>query len=221
MDRELLAAAVVDAGYSVGGAPGPAMPGLVQLGRGKAGIATTAPPTGQSIDLPITGMTCAGCAATITKVLEAVPGVSAAGVNFATRRATVLFDPAKAKREHFVNAVAGAGYGVSDAGGQAEAELREYASTRRRFQIALALSLPVIVIAMTHGVLDFPGSRWLQLILTTPVVLYCGLPFFDGAWKALKRKSGLLRVRRRDRDADPSRTNARGTRPRTHWRCPP
>src|SRR5688500_9150840 len=45
------------------------------------------------IDLPITGMTCAACANRIERQLTRAPGVRSAGVNLATNRATVEFDP--------------------------------------------------------------------------------------------------------------------------------
>lgn len=49
---------------------------------------------GDRIDLPITGMSCAACAARIEKRLTNQPGVTIASVNFATKMATVRFDPA-------------------------------------------------------------------------------------------------------------------------------
>ena len=45
------------------------------------------------IDLPIKGMTCAGCANTVAEALRHEDGVKQATVNFATRRATVIFEP--------------------------------------------------------------------------------------------------------------------------------
>ena len=59
--------------------------------------ATHTPPVtegaGERVDLPITGMTCAACARRIERRLNQTPGVSRAGVNFATARATVEYDP--------------------------------------------------------------------------------------------------------------------------------
>jgi P-type Cu+ transporter len=43
----------------------------------------------ERVDLPITGMTCAACARRIERKLSKATGVSSAGVNFATSRATV------------------------------------------------------------------------------------------------------------------------------------
>ena len=63
----------------------------------------------QRVELGLTGMTCAACAARIEKTLNRLPGV-AANVNFATETASVGFDPAKASPEAMLAAVARAGY---------------------------------------------------------------------------------------------------------------
>ena len=68
---------------------------------------------------------------------------------------------------------------------QAEQE-SAYRMLLRRLTIAALLTLPVVVLAMSHGALDFPGSRLLQLVLTTPVVMWAGRGFFVGAWKAFR-----------------------------------
>ena len=64
------------------------------------------------LTLPITGMTCANCAATVERTLRKTPGVSEASVNFASERATVRFDPAAVAVEGLARAVERAGYGV-------------------------------------------------------------------------------------------------------------
>ena len=62
----------------------------------------------------------------------------------------------------------------------------------RRFWVAVALTVPVLLLAMLPmlGVpLDrWVGARlnsWLQLILSTPVVLWCGWPFFERGWRSV------------------------------------
>ena len=61
-----------------------------------------------------------------------------------------------------------------------------YRSLRTRFVVAALLSVPVVVLAMSHGALDFAGSRLVQLALTAPVVLWAGSSFFTGAWRAFR-----------------------------------
>src|SRR5690554_1322134 len=72
----------------------------------------------------------------------------------------------------------------------------ELADMTRRFWIGLVLTLPVFVLEMGGHV--FPAlfdlvpmrtSIWIQLVLATPVVLWCGWPFFQRAWASLVNRS--------------------------------
>ena len=139
------------------------------------------------IDLPIKGMTCAACAHTVAESLQHAAGVKEASVNFATRRATVIYEPDSTGVEALTAIVERAGYGVAATQNVGELEAAEYQEMRGRFLISALLSFPVVIIAMGHGRFDFPGSMALQWVLTTPVILYCGYPFLAGAWKALRR----------------------------------
>lgn len=80
------------------------------------------------------------------------------------------------------------------AAGADEEENAELHDMTRRFWIGAALTLPVFLLAMVHLV---PGlhldaiipnnvSRWLQFILSTPVVLWAGWPFFKRGWRSIK-----------------------------------
>jgi Cu+-exporting ATPase len=75
----------------------------------------------------------------------------------------------------------------------------ELVDMQRRFWIGAAFALPVFLIAMA-GLLPWPSLmhwlhgnmtalNWVQLALTTPVVLWCGWPFFERAWMSLVHKS--------------------------------
>ncbi len=87
------------------------------------------------------------------------------------------------------------------AGGQ-EAD-PEYESMRRRFWVAVALSLPLLVIAMSADLgpmlgLDshwhFPNGvlNWVEFALATPVVLWCGWPFFARFWASVVNRSANM-----------------------------
>lgn len=69
----------------------------------------------QQVVLPITGMTCANCVATIERNLKKEKGVNHVAVNLASERATVIFDPALTRWEDLVARVERAGYGVATA----------------------------------------------------------------------------------------------------------
>ena len=80
-------------------------------GEGPAGVAH-----GQTtVEIPITGMTCASCVARNEKALRRAPGVSEANVNYATERATVTFDPEQIDLSGLTATIEKAGYGVPTA----------------------------------------------------------------------------------------------------------
>ena len=140
------------------------------------------------LDLPVTGMSCASCASAIEKQLSATPGVVNASVNFATGAATVDFDPRRATPKELAGVIEKLGYHVPATAGEVEAiEEKEYRALRRRFWVAAVLGVPVAVLGMAHG-----GLNWIQLLLTAPVVLYSGAPFYSAAWSALKRRTANM-----------------------------
>lgn len=65
------------------------------------------------IELPLTGMSCASCAAHIQEALSSLKGVSSATVNFAAEKATVIFDKSVTSVNDFINIIKDQGYGVS------------------------------------------------------------------------------------------------------------
>jgi Cu+-exporting ATPase len=64
----------------------------------------------------------------------------------------------------------------------------------RRFWIGAALTLPVFLLAMSHLVPHAPSwlsgnvSRWIQFVLSTPVVLWAGWPFFKRGWRSVRSR---------------------------------
>src|SRR5688572_28743511 len=69
----------------------------------------------RTVTLPITGMTCANCAATVERTLKKTEGVQDASVSYASERATVSFDPVKVSEAQLAERIQGAGYGVASA----------------------------------------------------------------------------------------------------------
>ena len=59
----------------------------------------------KSIALPITGMTCANCAANIERSLNKIMGIRDVAVNFASEKANVRFDPSQATVNDLVDLI--------------------------------------------------------------------------------------------------------------------
>ena len=152
----------------------------------------------QVLNLAVGGMTCAGCAAGIQRGLAAIPGVTEADVNVATRRATVRADGTIDPAELDImmrSAIEGLGYEVltprasHEHGSHSAAMSREdehaahlnadatrIADLRRRFLVSAILTVPVVLISMVMA-LQFTGWEWVVGALTTPVVFYGGWTF--------------------------------------------
>jgi P-type Cu+ transporter len=77
--------------------------------------------------------------------------------------------------------------------GTGEEENTELRDMTRRLWLGAALTLPVFVLAMAHLIPALShknwvvgnASRWVQLVLSTPVVLWAGWPFFQRGWRSL------------------------------------
>ena len=141
-----------------------------------------------TVDLAITGMTCASCANRIERKLNKLPGVNAT-VNFATANARVTF-PADLTAADLVGTVEATGYGASlptpevaagpaDAGTE-DVETRQLRALRDRLLVSVALSAPVVVLSMVPAT-QFRFWQWLAFALASPVALWGAWPFHRAA----------------------------------------
>ncbi len=147
-----------------------------------------------AVDLKLTGMTCAACAARIEKVLNRTDGVRAA-VNFASETAHVEFDAAKADTAALIAKIRSAGFDAApavDPFEQPEAEARaqneRYRRELRAFGIAAIFTAPLALqmLWMLGGRHDAGLPVWLQFLCALPVQFWSGARFYDGAYKALR-----------------------------------
>ena len=115
------------------------------------------------MDLPITGMTCASCAAKIEKKLNGLDGVSAT-VNYATDKATVTYAPEAVEPGELIDAVQSLGYGAQlpeeAPGGHGGAHDHDHTEpveqARQRLLVTAALAIPVIALSMVSFLLKPP-----------------------------------------------------------------
>jgi Cu+-exporting ATPase len=148
------------------------------------------------VDLAVTGMSCASCAANVERALKASPGVAEANVNLATARATVLFDPKLISRADLVRAIRDAGYGVAAAAEEAGAGPdREFRSLRASVVWGGALALIILLGSMRRWFPWMPALLQDFLVLwalATPIQFVLGARFYRGAWSALRHGSANM-----------------------------
>jgi P-type Cu+ transporter len=156
---------------------------------------TASSPGRHEVELSITGMTCAACAARVEKKLGALDDVTAA-VNFATGRATVTA-PSSVPPSRLIDAVEQAGYGadlvrpLADAGepgdaGGAGADAARVADLRRRLIVALVFFVPLSDLSVVLSLFPwarFPGWQWVLVVMAAPVVIWAAWPFHAAAIK--------------------------------------
>ncbi len=156
---------------------------------------TSAVESARQVELSLGGMTCASCAARIERKLNKLDGVTAT-VNFATEKARVNF-PDSVSTDDLVSAVEAAGYSARLPEPPASGDTIEVVEDdpvrplRQRLLVSLALTVPVILLAMVPA-LQFDNWQWLSLTLAAPVVVYGGWPFHLAAWKNLRHGTATM-----------------------------
>jgi P-type Cu+ transporter len=154
------------------------------------------------------GMSCAACANGIEDAIVAVPGVIECSVNFGAEQASVTYDPAKTDLEAICDAVDAAGYSAQplqeDVFATDEDKERRLKDTQspvlvRKIwvgsiisSILLLGSLPMMTGLSIPFIPMWLHNPWLQLVLTTPVLFWCGASFFTNAGKALLRRTTTM-----------------------------
>ncbi len=161
---------------------------------------TEAPST--TIDLDITGMTCASCAARIEKKLNRMPGVSAS-VNYATEKARVITS-GDVHTQDLIATVAATGYSAAavvppaarpdSRGDDHDDRARENNAPHdhgtaddllTRLRVSAVLAVPVVVLAMVPA-WQFDNWQWLALTLAAPVAVWGAWPFHRAAWNSAR-----------------------------------
>ena len=151
--------------------------------------------TDSTIVLNIEGMTCSSCVSRVEKSLSQLPGVNAA-VNLATNSARVDF-PASVTTDDLLAAVAKTGYTAHVPPSRSELNhASEHnhdapagsAPLSLRLAISLALTVPIVVLAMVPA-WQFDYWQWVSLVLATPVVFWAGWLFHRATFINLRHRT--------------------------------
>lgn len=147
----------------------------------------------ERVSLTISGMHCSSCANIIERQLKKVTGVSEARVNFASEKASIVYDPSLVKITDLGDAVAKAGYKASE---KVIDETQKIKGEWNKFLASFILSAPMIYFMFFDFFPWFPGAKLLlpyvgviSFILAIPVQFYIGAGFYRGMWSALKMRT--------------------------------
>ncbi len=159
--------------------------------------------------LKLQGMSCASCARSVEDAIRSVPGVAEVSVNFGAEQASIQYDAKRTNLGQIQQAIVDAGYAsrslqdqefiTDESETEKTARLREFRHLRNKVIVAGAIGA-VLVIGSLPMMLGLPlpfipmwlHNPWLQLIVSTPVLLWAGREFFINAWKALKRHTATM-----------------------------
>jgi len=142
-------------------------------------------------------MRCANCSRAVTRAVDSLPGVERVSVNVATGRAAVDWHPGTVPLKKILDAVTRAGFKPLPLGGEtaASAQRAEHRLALKRIGLAglgmmqTMMFVYCIYAAGSHGI-DPAIAQYLKLaglLIATPVLVYCGSPFFTGALRDIRR----------------------------------
>ncbi|HTV98130.1 MAG TPA: heavy metal translocating P-type ATPase [Steroidobacteraceae bacterium] len=165
---------------------------------------TRAESAGRSVTLAIDGLTCAACGWLISRSLQQLPGVTHAELNTATGRARIAWRPEQLALSSVLRMIADLGYRphivtAQSCDGRIESERR---AVLKRLAVAGLGMMQVMMFAVALYVGAAQGMepqiraylRIVSLLVSTPVMLYAGWPYFASAARALARRSIVMDV---------------------------
>ncbi|WP_163100085.1 heavy metal translocating P-type ATPase [Peribacillus alkalitolerans] len=154
--------------------------------------------------LQISGMHCAACAVRIEKSVSRIEGVSTVSVSLATEKGRVTFNKEKTQLSDIIQKIQKIGFGakeIPDTSQLSEDRHNEMKDLQWKFFISSLLTFPLAWAMVAHFkwfsfiyVPELFLNPWFQLALTIPIQFLIGLPFYEGAWNALKNKSANMDV---------------------------
>ncbi|MDR3301319.1 MAG: heavy metal translocating P-type ATPase [Spirochaetaceae bacterium] len=162
---------------------------------------------GNTVTIPVGGMTCAACSARVEKAIGKMEGIIGVSVNFATEKATVNYNPGITRVSDIKKTIDKAGYKALDLSGAASDEDRKRKEKAikvlwTKFIVAVCLAAPLLYIAMVPMIkwfnLPFPQAllpmnfpliyALAELVLVLPII-GVGYRFYTIGFKALIQRS--------------------------------
>lgn len=144
----------------------------------------------------VSGISCAACVWLIEKHLQSLAGVMQVQVNASTQRARIRLQPEKTKVSEIFAALTNIGFQPQPLVGRAEQELWQKDQRDYLLRMAVAgigmMQAGMVAVALHAGGLQGIEPqweqllRWVNLLLTLPIMFFSAKPFFSGALRALR-----------------------------------
>ncbi len=143
---------------------------------------------------PVTGMTCAACAASVENALNDADGVAKAEVNYANSSVKIEFEKTEVHTQNLKATLNGLGYDMiveeDEDVAQEEAQKQKDSDLKKLTNHTIGtavLTVPIMIIGMFFP--NLPYANWIMMVLTVPVIAFFGKRFFVSAINQLKHKT--------------------------------
>ncbi|WP_042160683.1 heavy metal translocating P-type ATPase [Paenibacillus gorillae] len=154
-----------------------------------------------TIDYAIQGMSCTACAARIEKTVGKLAGVEEVAVSYPARTAWIQYAPHLIDPAKIADKIKQIGFQPSVPEKAKEGLDKERRSLLIRLIFSALLTLPLLAAMVQHlsisGEVQLPAiltNPWLQLGLATVIQFVIGMPFYYGAYQALRARSANMDV---------------------------
>lgn len=147
---------------------------------------------------PVLNLACASCAISSQEILKNQTGVVFASVNYANAMVNLEYNPSLTDAQKLKAALQSVGYDLMvDESEEAKESLdqiqhQHFKSQKLRTIGAVAISIPLVIIAMVPALMNMAYANYIMWALSTPVVMWFGKQFFIGAYKQIKHRSANM-----------------------------
>jgi Cu+-exporting ATPase len=168
-------------------------------------------PAPTTVEIPVSGMTCAGCARSIEKTLASTQGVQNATVSFPMGKVMVTYDSGVIGQSQIEQSVRNLGFEVTPLAAAPSGLSTGLAlpviegkpkgrSIATRLSVGLVLTIPLFFMSMARdfGLLGHWSHaawvNWLMLVMATPVQFWVGRDYYVNTYQSLKNRFASMDV---------------------------
>jgi P-type Cu+ transporter len=161
----------------------------------------------QTVELPISGMSCVGCAKSIELALSRKSGVQSSAVDFPNNSVVITFDNSQIQRNEVIETIRQSGFEVVEASQNQSLEdalqtanQAENLAQWNRLWVGLVFTIPLFALSMARdfGLIGhWSHAHWVNWffgLLATPVQLYVGWDYYRSAFNSLRNRFANMDV---------------------------